>query len=332
MNKEIVALGKALLTGTLDTNFASKEASEIKLREKFATLCTDENGKFNKHEYGRNKETIFELMEEIVEDILPMRIEKALGKLVTQRNFDDNDKPRFKLKKGRKNVGRFVTKVSAAGIYDRVKISGDYIDVDMEALGGAVYVPFNDYISGDVTISEVLQLMLDELEDAIYVEVQNAIKATLTSLPANNKHTSSTLVEDEMKKIINTVKAYGEPTIICTQEFANILIPSANFISERDKELLNQQGYLGKYAGANVITMSNSFTDETNTTKVLDPQYAYVVPAGSEDSLVQLAFEGQTHMKDSDREDWSKEIQLFKKFGIAILHTNFFGIYQNTSL
>ena len=194
-NKEIIALGKAMLTGKIDTKFASKEASELKLREQFAALCTDETGKFNKHEYARNKETIFELMEEIVDEVLPRRIEEAMGRFVNLKTFAEGDKPRFKLKKGKTNVGRFVTKVASAGVYDRVKLSADYVDVDMEALGGAVYVPFRDYITGDVTIEEVLQIMLDELEDSIYVEVQNAIKGTFASLPAANKHTSAGFVD-----------------------------------------------------------------------------------------------------------------------------------------
>ena len=331
-NKEkIVLMGKDILRNRTSETF-SAETLENTLRGELAELVGYSDGKINAHKWRMNKEIAFEIMEELIDEIFPARVEELIGRFANVSTFADGDKPRFLIKKGKKNVRRFVTKVASAGVYDRVKLSKDYMDIDMEALGGAIFIPFNDFIKAEYTLMELLNIFLDELMNAIYEEVQNAIIATFTEMPANNKYTGGVLDATEMKKIINTVRAYGSPTIFCTEEFANTLIPTADFISDSDKETLNNMGYLGRYAGANLIVMPNSFTDLDNVTKVFNAQYAYIVPAGSENMIVNLGFEGQTHIKEDEREDWSMEMQIFKKYGIAILHTNFFGMYRNTAL
>ena len=328
---KIIALGKDVLKNKVYTDF-SKDSMEEKLREQFATLCTDSEGKFNAHRFQENKELMFELMEEIVDEVLPTRIEELMGLFADVMTFDDGDKPRFKLKKGRKNVRRFVTKVAPAGVYNRVKLATNYVDMDMEALGGAVFIPFEDYVAGDMTLEDVLTAMLDELQDKIYEEVQLAIQNTYTALPAANKHSAASLVEDEMKRVLDTVNAYGKATIFCTPEFARTLVPSSGFLAETDKTTLNEFGFLGTYYGSPIIVMPQSFEDLDNVTKVFDPQYAYIVPAGSDEQVVKLGFEGQTHMRDMQQKDWSFEIQMYKKYGISVLNTNFYGIYRNTAL
>lgn len=328
---KIIALGKAILKNDVQTAYANKSEMESKFREVLADLCM-KDGKINRRAYKKNSDTIFEIMEESIDEVLPKRVEEMLGQLADIEQTDDGDTIRFKLKKGRQNVRRFVTRVAAAGVYDRVRLSSDYADITMHALGGAVFVKFEDFLAGKVTLDEVLTAMLEELESAIFEEVRLAIQATYGSLPANNKHTAASFVGDEMKKIIRTVKAYGEPTILCTEEFAADLLQDSALVAEVDKNEYNKNGFVGIYNGARVVVMEQSFKDAENTEKVFDPQYAYVVPAGADEKIIKLGLEGQTHLREEDREDWSMEVQVYKKVGVAVLNTNFFGIYRNTGL
>ena len=136
-----------------------------------------------------------------------------------------------------------------------------------------------------------------------------------------------------MDRLITIASAYGTPTIYCTYEFAATMVPqNGQWIAESMKEQKWNNGYLANYKGHRVIVLDQSFEDETNTKKVIDPSYAWIIPAGSNDKPVKVAFEGQTQAREAENEDWSREIQVYKKMGVTAIITNNICVYQNTSL
>ena len=92
-----------------------------------------------------------------------------------------------------------------------------------------------------------------------------------------------------------------------------------------------EYGYLGNYKGHQVIVLPQSFEDETNTTKIIDPSYAWIIPTGAE-KPVKVAFEGATIVNEYENRDLSREIQVYKKVGVGALITNNICVYRNTSL
>ena len=97
------------------------------------------------------------------------------------------------------------------------------------------------------------------------------------------------------------------------------------------KEQKWNNGYIANYKGHNVIVLPQSFEDETNTTKVIDPSYAWIIPTGA-DKPVKIAFEGQTIVDEYTNADRSREMQVYKKVGVAAIITNNICVYRNTSL
>ena len=97
------------------------------------------------------------------------------------------------------------------------------------------------------------------------------------------------------------------------------------------KEQKWNNGYIANYKGHNVIVLPQSFEDETNTIKVIDPSYAWIIPTGA-DKPVKIAFEGQTIVDEYTNADRSREMQVYKKVGVAAIITNNICVYRNTSL
>ena len=60
------------------------------------------------------------------------------------------------------------------------------------------------------------------------------------------------------------------------------------------------------------------------------PSWAYIFP--SDIKPVKLAFEGQTVIDEFKNADRSREIQAYKKFGIATFATNAMCVYRNETL
>ena len=103
------------------------------------------------------------------------------------------------------------------------------------------------------------------------------------------------------------------------------------------KEEIWNNGYFATYKGHRVIILPQSFEDNIgeNTVyvdKVIDPSIAYIIPTGAE-KPVKVAFEGQTAVREHENADWSREIQTYKKMGVAVYNINpGLCFYVNSSL
>lgn len=308
----------------------SVESVESTLRAKFAELAP------NHKAYRKNKNEIFELIEETIDAVAPNKIIEKIGDFSEVKSFKQGDRPKFKKKLGRKNVQRFITKVGLGGIYERVRLDKSEFTIDTHAIGGAVYTEFESYLDGNMDFAELCDLIIQGIEDEVYKEVREALIATFDTLPEANKHTAGSTDMAELRKIIGTVQAYsgGSVNIFCTPEFAQTLEIDAHYVGEAEKSSMREKGYLGKVFGANVIVLPQSFEDETNSVKVFNPQYAFVVPSGGEadEKIVKVILEGEAIVRDTQNADMSMEFSVYKKFGTAVMSTNYFGIYRNTSL
>lgn len=303
---------------------------EETLRDKFKALAPNFNA------YRRNKLEIFELIEETVDEVAPKNIIERIGDFADVKTYKQGQRPKFKVKKGKNNVKRFITKVGLGGVYERVRLDKSEFTIDTHAIGGAAYIEWEAYLDGQMDFSELCELITAGIEEQVYVEVRDALVNTFDSLPTPNKHTGATTDMKELRKIINTVQAYsgGTVNIFCTPSFAATLDIDAHYVGDADKADIREKGFLGKVYGANVIVIEQSFTDETNSEKIFNDQYAFIVPSGgsADEKIVKVVLEGDTIVKDIENADSSMEFSAYKKLGTAVLATNHFGIYRNTAL
>ena len=98
------------------------------------------------------------------------------------------------------------------------------------------------------------------------------------------------------------------------------------------KDELYRTGRLANYTGKKVVILEQGFEDETNTTKVLDPGYCWIIPNGADTKPVKIAFEGGTLVDERSNADWSREIQVYKKVGVVAMLANNICAYVDTAL
>ena len=134
-----------------------------------------------------------------------------------------------------------------------------------------------------------------------------------------------------MDKLISIADSYGKSVIYCTYEFAATMVPAEGWVSDDMRNQRWNNGYLANYKGHQVVVLPQSYEDETNTTKVIDPSLAYIIPVGAE-KPVKIAFEGQTIVDEYVNYDRSREVQVYKKVGVRAIFSNAICVYENTSL
>ena len=291
----------------------------------------------NYHKYEENKHTIFALVEQTIDDILPKRVEEEYGRFAEISSIPQGDKAIFKQKvtaTSRRRAKQFITRVGMAGIYEVFKLDGKNYEVPTAAFGGAAQISIEEFLDGRLDWNELVEIVMEGIDERIYEEIEKALISisASTDLPANNRYVGNSFNEKAMDRLLSVADSYGRATIYCTFEFATTMIPAEGWISDAMKEQKWNNGYLANYKGHTVIVLNQSLVDETSTTKVIDPSYAWIIPTGNGEKPVKIVFEGQTLVDDRKNDDWSKEIQVYKKLGVGALITNNICVYRNTSL
>lgn len=284
--------------------------------------------------FRENKNTVFTIIETVVDEVLPKKVMQAYDMFAETKVFAQGDRPEFIIKTteaSRRRAKQFITKVGLAGVYEVFKLDGRTYEVPTSAFGGAAQIGLEEFLDGRVDFAELTEIVMEGLDEAIYKEIAKALISSISDLQPANVHTGANFSEAEMDRLIAVADAYGNATIYCTYEFAATMVPSEGWVSDNMRDQMWNNGYLANYKGHRVIVLPQSFEDETNTTKVIDPQYAWIIPTGAE-KPVKIAFEGDTLVDERPNRDWSREIQVYKKLGVATIVTNNICVYANTSL
>ena len=331
--------------GTVPTEFANQD---IDVNAAFVDGLRELAGSVN--QFMKNRYDIYEIIVETADEILPKRVMSALAPFAEVRTVGQGEKAIFRKKIGKLRAKQFLTQVGLSGVYETFRLDAETFELAAHAVGGGATVDFERLLDGAESLADVMEVIVDGLTDAVYVEVQRALRAAYNASdrPQNNKVSVSGFDGDAMAKLVATVRAYGDNVVIfAPPEFvaamgADAIVPvtvgnSTNYggvagvYSPEDIEAIHRTGYINIFRGAPVVQIPQSWTDETNTKTQIDPQLAYVLPTGRE-KVVKVVLEGATQIRDHENRDNSLEIFAWKKMGCAILTNYDWGIYQNTDI
>ena len=199
-------------------------------------------------------------------------------------------------------------------------------------------------LDGAESLAEVVGIVTEGLENAVFVEVQKALNAAVSVMPETNVESGS-WDADEMVRLLTVIRAYGAPVIYAPPEFVAAMGPDAivpvlmnsttnvaqGIYSPKDIEAIHDYGFINVFRGAPVVQLPQSFIDENNVETYVNPRLAYIFPAGQE-KVVKVVLEGATQIRDHENKDNSMEVFAWKKMGCAILTHHNWAIYENTGI
>ena len=296
------------------------------LRDQFKEIA----GTYNL--YRENKTKVYSMVETLLDDILPTKVLQRYADFAETQTFAQGTKPVFIRKTGKMRAKQFITKVGLAGRYEVFALGEKSFEVATSAIGGAAAIGFEEFLDGRVDWAELVNIVLEGMDELILREIAKALMSSIEQLPAANRVAASGFDETGMDRLVSVVSAYGTPVIYCTREFAVQMVPQAGWISDSMRDERWTNGFLANYKGVRVVLLPQSFEDETNATKVINPGYAWVMPTGSSEKPVKIAFEGSAHMREVENDDWSREMQVYQKVGVGVMFTNNMASYVDTEL
>ena len=296
----------------------------------------------NYYQFMENRYTIYSILTETVDAIVPNKVIDAVGIFAEVRVANQGEKVLFKTKLGTQRAKKFLTRVGLSGVYETFRLDNSTFEVPAMAIGGACSIDYERMLDGAESMAELMDIMTEGLTDSIYLEVQKTLKAALDAKgrPTKNRFTGS-WDPNQMVKLVNVVKAYGTgATIFASPEFVAAMGPDAivpvgtnyqGIYHPQDIDAIHYQGYINIFRGTPIVQFRQSFVDEQNEKTWIDPQLAYIMPTGGE-RVVKVVLEGPTQVRDWENKDGSMEIHFYKKMGAAILAHHNWAIYQNTGI
>lgn len=334
--KEIKELALHAARGTAPSTFSVDNVNEA-LRDELKQMAGSVN------QFMKNRYDIYDIIIETADDVVPNKVLDAVGIFAEVQNVPQGQKALFKVKRGKARGKKFITQVGLSGLYESFRLDNDTFELRAHAVGGAASIDFERMLDGADDMADLMEIITEGLVDAAFVEVQRALKAAVDAKgrPAVNKTVQNTFVPAEMLKLITIVRAYGSSAVIfAPPEFVAAMGPDAivpvganyqGVYHPQDIDAIHNQGFINIFRGTPIVQIPQSFIDENNDKTWIDPQLAYVFPAGQE-RVVKIVFEGQTQIYDFVNPDNSMEIHTYKKMGAAIVTHHNWCIYQNTGI
>ena len=328
--KELKELALHSVRGTAPENYTVGTVDEA-LRGELAAMCSSINN------FMRNRYDIYDIIIETADAVVPAKVIDVMASFAEIKSVPQGQKAIFKRGLvGRNRAKKFLTQVGLSGVYETFRLDNETFEMGGYAIGGGAAIDFERFLDGAENMADLMDVITEGLTDAVFGEVQKALIAAADKmLNGSNKVSSDKFEADKMVKLVTTVKAYGGNAVIfAAPEFIGAMGADAiapNTYHDDDIDAIHKTGYIKIFRGTPVVEIPQSYVDENNAETVINPQYAYVLPAGKE-KVVKVVFEGNTQVRDLTNADGSMEIHTYKKMGAAILTHHNWGIYQNTSL
>ncbi len=327
-----LALSKVLMSAKNPSGKYSLNGKDVSYEALNNTLQTNINEIAGTPQLWReNKNIVFSLMEETLNTVMPKNVLDTYGMFADVQTVNQGDTVVFKKKVGDIRAKQFVTRVALAGRYEVFELAEEKFEIKTSAYGGAARFGIEEFMDGRIQWADYLNIINEGMSEAVYKEIAKALTTAIASFPATNKVAAVKFDEEQFDRLLQTVSIYGPPVIYCTLEAAMTLIPASNWISEGMKDERWQRGYFTHYKGTPVVILPQSFTDETNSLKVIDPAYIYIFPTGNS-KPVKIVFEGTTLVREFENRDWSHELATYQKFGVGVMTTNNLAVFKNTAL
>jgi len=247
-----------------------------------------------------------------------------LNVIADQKNIGYGDKAAFNVKTGGIKA-YFQAKGSTT---PRSFVSGKQILVDTEEVSARPAINIIDLRTGRVKMADLIREANREITNKKLKKVEQVLHAAVQNFASPFYGTGTGVDKAVLDKIIayfrrlgpvsiiGDIEAVGKMAGITGMEMGNQMQRSDNMVNE-----FNENGFIGKYNGCNVIAMANSY-EEGSTAPILNPNWLYIVPGNlsADGRNLKIVNEGGLNSFEAqDINDLVFEVRLDQWFGAAFV-------------
>lgn len=331
--KDIVKIGVDLYKGSVE-KYSKDEASET-LRK---ALVAANNGstKMDPRAIRDGKcSEVFSIIEQIIDQVVPDSLMKNdfFNNYVEYRNVPMGDRALFRVN----NANLFTVDEVADGTQAvrRQRILGENevpIKTTMKMI--RIYEEMDRVLAGRVDFNHLIDLVVKSFDQKILDDVYTAFNTIVTGNPYAPSATG-TYNEATLLGIIEHVEAAAggqTATLIGTKAALRPLISGIK--GEDGKNIVDNQGYVGKFYGCPVIAVPQRHVAGTTNFVFNDKVINIVAGAGGDDKPVKFVYEGSPlviYREPKENFDLTYEYLMGMRYGSAVVTAGNNGIGRYTT-
>ncbi|MGE5438090.1 MAG: hypothetical protein ACM3O3_12830 [Syntrophothermus sp.] len=286
-----------------------------------------------------NRYEIAQLLAFIVTDIINQRT-TYLDMIADVKRTSLGEKAMFKIKKS--GIKAYIG--AKNGTTTRSRIMNAYTDIETIEVSARPYVNLYELGSGKVNFDDCVQDAADEMEKAMVQNIEATLYAAFSGYTSPNYSSGAGVVAATIDPMIRAMQRFGGNVNIvgdinCIYKVADLTgFTTTTDTKQFSDDIINEynnNGFIGKYKGANVLKLNNPFVRTSLTSTVLKQDLLYLLPAGAAELPLKLVLEGDVESMDrTNIDDNTMEIQLRKYFGSAVVFGDYaqMAVYEDTSL
>ena len=337
MTKELKLCLMKALQGAPTNEFSSEDVNAAAVKAIMDECGLTENS--TAREYRAVEDKAFALIEEVVDEILPKKLENVLGGFAEVRTFPRDAEVVFDIEKIGKNRAKLtISKGARGGIYRAARLANKTFSPAVHVETVAVYVTLEEIILGTASLADLYANVLEGFEEIVYKEVFNALAYGVAvdgygrigedlggiAVPAAD-------LGKAIDKVMPFVKQYGLPTIFgsysALQGLYNPLASTIpGYLNTEDSRDIREKGFVQVYKGARCVELPNYLVDNTNTEWFYDPHFVFVLPSGAKP--VKVALKGELYLQKNGHAVGSEKWEAHKIIGVGLAMANNYAVIR----
>lgn len=333
---------KNALLGASVENFSAEDVNTSAVKGIYEALHLDENPSMRDIRAVENN--AFALIEEVVDEILPKKLENVLGAYSEVKSFPRDAEVVFDIEKIGKNRAKLtISKGARGGIYRAARLDSKYFSPEVHVETVAVYVTLEEILSGKMSLGELFNNILEGFEEIVYKETFNALASgtpvagygRIGEEGGNALETVKADLNKAIDKVIPYVRQYGIATIFGSYSalsniYNPLAAPVAGYPNNQDSLDVREHGFVQVYKGVRCVELPNYLVDNSNKEWFYDPAYVFILPSSAKP--VKIALKGDMYIQKNAQAVGSEKWEAHKLIGVGLAMANNYAVIKVTDL
>ena len=240
------------------------------------------------------------------------------------KNVNYGDKPVFNIK-----TGGIKAYIQAKGATTKRSMVADrQVSLETVEISARPAINIVDLRTGRVNMADLIREANREISNKKLAMVEKVLQDAISNYSAPSYGTGNGIVKATLDSQIAYFRRLGPVTLLGDQAAVQQLAPLAGMqmdatarYSDSMLNERNENGFLGKYNGCNVVSLANTYFDGT-TTPVLATDWIYFLPAGISGDMRNLKVVnegGLSTVESQNIDDMVFEVRLDTWFGAGFV-------------
>lgn len=329
---DIIKLAIDAYTGKVAGNFSQNDTMSV-LRQ----AMIDANNGSTKLDYKAIRDGkcngLFTIIEEILQKTVVegLRGDEFFFNMVEYKNLALGDENKFYVP----DTSLFVvadTAEGTQGIRRQRLNAGTTTTVSTQLKQVKIYEELNRVLAGSIDFNEFIDRVGESFKQKAFSAIYDAwTGVTASTLGATYYPTAGSYSETALLTLISHVEAATGKSVTIVGTKAGLRKLTGSVVADSAKEDMYNIGYWGKFNGTPMVMMKQAHKVGTDTF-MLDDDIVYVIATGAKP--IKFVTEGDSLLmmgNPMDNADLSQEFLYSDRFGVGVIITEKFGVYEMTA-